>query len=137
MRPHSELGQATVEFALTSLVFLTLITFVFDGGRILSNYITVSEAARTGARYASTHGSKSTSPVGPNNYTALRNEVQARAPGLIAGRVTITATWANASNAPGSSVTVYVSYAVKPVAGLFWAEKEMILRDHSTMVIQN
>lgn len=132
-----ESGQATAEFALTILAFFTLIAFLVDGGRIFGNYVTVAQAARVGARYAITHGSKSASPVGPGNYTALRDQVQANAPGLISASTTVTATWSGSSNDPGSSVTVNVSYSVQPITSLFWGGATITLNDHSTMVIQN
>lgn len=132
-----ESGQATSEFALTILVFFTLIAFLIDGGRILGNYVTLAQAVRVGSRYAITHGSSSASPVGPSDYTALRDTVKANAPGLISASTIVSATWAGSSNAPGSSVTVSISYSVQPITSLFWGGATLTLQDHSTMVIQN
>jgi hypothetical protein len=43
---RQEPGQAIVEFALTALIFLTLLVFSLDGSRIFWQYLTVTEAAR-------------------------------------------------------------------------------------------
>jgi hypothetical protein len=59
---RQERVQASVEFALTTLIFLTLLVFVLNGSRIFWNYLTVTEAARVGMQ--------STWPVEPGNDTA-------------------------------------------------------------------
>jgi len=68
---RQERGQAIVEFALTALIFLTLLVFVVDGSRIFWNYLAVTEAARGGAHQAIVHGAKSTAEVGPGNHSLL------------------------------------------------------------------
>lgn len=131
-----EAGQAMVENAILSIVFFTLLLFVVDGGRILWNYVTVADAARIGARYAVVHGSKSTAPVGPGNYTALVQNVRSAIVGLTTANLTVTATW-TPNNSPGSSVTVDVTYLVQPITGIFWRGQTLTLRARSVMVIQN
>ena len=115
--------------------------FVVDGSRIFWNYLTVTEAARIGARYAIVHGAKCVSPctpiVGPGNYTALTSEIQRRAVGLTPANLTVTPTWAGNSNVPGSSVTVSVTYRVQPITRLFWPGRTFNLSAQSKMVIQN
>lgn len=49
-----ESGQTIVEFALVIILFLLLITFVIEAGRIIWAYGVVQRAAREGARYAIT-----------------------------------------------------------------------------------
>jgi Flp pilus assembly protein TadG len=138
MKPmRHEQGQVLVEFALTALIFFTMVVFVMDGSRIFWNYLTVSQAARVGARYATVHGALATSKVGPSNYAALTNEIQSRVVGLAPTNLTVTPTWAGNSNAPGSSVTVVVTYPVQPITRLFWPGQTFNLSAQSTMVIQN
>jgi Flp pilus assembly protein TadG len=133
---RQERGQAIVEFALTALIFLTLLVFVVDGSRIFWNYLAVTEAARVGARYAIVHGAKSASPVGPSSYTALTAHVRTASVGLDPAVLMVSPSWPN-GNAVGSSVTVNVSYNVEPITGLFWSDDEITLSARSTMVIQN
>ena len=137
MKPmRHEQGQALVEFALTALIFFTMVVFVIDGSRIFWNYLTVSEAAHVGARYAIVHGALATTKVGPSNYAALTSEIQSKAVGLTPANLTVTPTWPT-GNGPGSSVTVVVTYPVQPITRLFWPGQTFNLSAQSTMVIQN
>jgi Flp pilus assembly protein TadG len=137
MKPmQHEQGQVLVEFALTALILFTMVVFVMDGSRIFWNYLTVSEAARVGARYAIVHGALATTKVGPSNYAALTNEIRSKVVGLTPANLTVAPTWP-AGNAPGSSVTVVVTYPVRPITRLFWPGQTFNLSAQSTMVIQN
>lgn len=137
-RWRAEPGQTAIEFALTVLLFFTLVVFIMDGSRIFWNYLTVSEAAREGARYAIVHGKDSKLPVGPNGYAALQQVVQARAIGLDPALLDVTATWENNSNQRGNKVTVTVAYETQPVTTLFWSGLKLPpLTDSATMVVQN
>ena len=134
-----ESGQAIVEFALTALIFLTLLVFILDGSRIFWQYLTVTEAARVGARYAIVHGAQSTpttEKVGPGDYTALTKEIKRTAVGLDPATLTVTPTWPT-GNGSGSSVTVIVTYSVQPITRLFWPGQTFTFSAQSTMVIQN
>lgn len=133
---RQENGQTLVEFTLTVVICLTLLLFLLDGSRVLWHYITVSHAARAGARYAIVHGANSPAPVGPNNYAALVAHVQHSAVGLKPDTLVVTAHWPT-NNRPGSIVTVRVTYRVRPVIGLFWFGRPLTLSASSTMVIQN
>ena len=133
---QQEPGQAIVEFALTGLIFLTLLVFILDGSRIFWHCLTVTEAARVCARYAIVHGAHSTGPVGPGNYTALTNQIKSTAVGLDPAALTVTPTWPT-GNGSGSSVTVIVTYRVQPITRLFWPDQTFTLSAQSTMVIQN
>ena len=136
---RQERGQAIVEFALTALIFLTLLVFIMDGSRIFWNYLTVTEAARVGARYAIVHGAQCLPPtaaVGPGNYSALTAHVTSRAVGLTPANLTVTPTWPTGNRAP-SSVTVSITYRVQPITRLFWPGQTFTLSAQSKMVIQN
>ncbi len=139
-RRDRDAGQAMVEYALLAGLFFTLIIFIMDGSRILWGYVTVSYSSSVGARYAITHGARTEPPamrVGPAGYTALRTAVQSSAPGLDPAQITTTATWQNNSNAPGSRVSVEVTYRMQGVTSLFWAGQTLTLRGQSSMIIQN
>ena len=119
-RLRGEGGQALVEFSLTSLMFFTLILFLLDGSRILWNQITLHEAAVSGARYASIHGSASTNPQGPGSYDNVEQSVRDNAFGLDQTALQIAAAWEGESNAPGHQVTVSLTYPVTPTTSLIW-----------------
>jgi len=137
MKPaHQESGQAVVEYALTALIFFSLLLFTVDGGRIFWNYLTVTEAARVGARYGITHGANSAAPVSPSDYAALRQTIIDKTAGLVPADLTVTATW-TPNNQPGSKITVDLAYIVRPITSMFWSAQSLTLRARSTMVIQN
>ncbi|MBM4460076.1 MAG: pilus assembly protein [Chloroflexi bacterium] len=135
-RATRESGQATLEYGLAAVVFFTMLLFVFEGGRVLYSYVTVSQAAQAGARYGVTHGANSSAPVSAGDYAALQTAAQGWATGLDPADLTITATW-NPDNQPGSTVTVNVAYVTGSLTGLFWSGQTLTLRGQSTMVIQN
>ena len=137
MRPvRGESGAAMVEYALTALLFTTLLIFIADGSRIFWNFITVTYAARAGARCGITHGSKSVLPAGPGRDAGLRQVVLDAAPGLDPARVTITVDW-SPDNTPGSWINVTVTYQTQPVTGLFWGGQMVTLRGESSMIIEH
>ena len=131
---RAEQGQAAIEFALTAILFFTLVIFIMDGSRIFWNYLTVSEAAREGARYAIVRSEDSESPL---NSADLRKYVEELAIGLDPAQLDVTATWKDDSNTRGSKVTVTVSYETRPVTSLFWPGLTLNLVDSATMVVQN
>ena len=51
---HSESGVATVEFALTSAVFIMMIVAIVSGAHLFFTHNAMVEATRRGARYAAT-----------------------------------------------------------------------------------
>lgn len=105
--PHPrERGAAAVEFAILLPVLLLLIFGIIDFGRMLNAQITLTEAAREGARAA-----------------ALGQDADSRvqaASGVLKG-VTDTVTTCPASGASSANTTVTTSYTftfVTPVAAL-------------------
>ncbi len=115
-------GSALVEFALVSFQLLLVIFAAFEFGRMIVVYTTVAHAARIGVRYAIVHGNTSTAsgvngPSGPGSNPAnVLNVVKDHAGvGLLdLSKLTITVSYPDASNAPGSRVTVKTVYAYDP-----------------------
>jgi Flp pilus assembly protein TadG len=110
-RARGRHGAASVELAFILPVVLVLILGTIDFAIIMYAYGTVSESARSGARYAIVHGSMAASPVGPGaNDTTVANIVKANTPALDPANLTIASTWGSGSNTAGSPVSVNVSY---------------------------
>lgn len=100
-------GAAAVEFALLLPLLLFLIFGIIDFGRALNAQITLTQAAREGARLAS---------LGESNVVS---GTQAAATGLSPVAVTVTSCPANA--ATGVNAVVHVSYSfsfVTPVSAI-------------------
>jgi Flp pilus assembly protein TadG len=113
----SRAGNAMIETAFCFLLFMTIFLAIMEFGMGVFTYNFVSYAAREGSRYASTRGSQCASPctrATPDTVqTMIRNQVVALDPSQVA----VATTW-NASNIPGNTVTVNVSYPIKPLFGL-------------------
>ena len=106
-------GQSLVEFALSSVLFFSLIFGIIQFGLAIWQYNTVSSLAQEGARWASVRGSSSDVPA---TAAQLQAYVQSRSPGFA---VTVTATPANPSAvAPGSTISVRVQSSFAPATGL-------------------
>ena len=98
---RNERGQTMVEFALVLPILAVLLFGVIQFGIAFNNYITITDAARAGARKAAVSG-QAVDPVG--NATA---EAKASAGNLDQSQlnVSVSSTWQS-----GSDVTVTVSY---------------------------
>jgi Flp pilus assembly protein TadG len=112
----SRAGQAMIETALCFLLFVTIFIAIMEFGMGIFTYNFVSYAAREGSRYASTRGSQCASPcttaTNDTVQTMIRNQVVA----LDSSKVAVNTTW-NSSKVPGNTVTVNVSYPIKPILG--------------------
>lgn len=133
-------GAALVEYAFIAMIFLTLIFGISGFGHALFAYHFVNEVAKEGARYAAVRGStcasdssctaanSATGTAGPTTQADITAYVRSLAPQSInTAQLTATATWPGpssptictvavngagpwASNAPGCSVQVRVTY---------------------------
>ena len=104
MRVQGDRGAAAVEAALILPVLLLLICGVVDLGRALHAQITVTAAAREGARAAVL----AADPVGRATETAA----------TLDGGVTVTVTACSASPGPYDDATVVVTTPYQPVTPL-------------------
>lgn len=123
---RDEQGATIVEFALLIPVVILLLVVCLDFGRALNAYVTVTNASREGARYASVH------PDGPGALTAVETYLKSRiaplAPEAFHVRQlkfapTTDAGWNTLSPVPGT-VTLSVAYdwqAVTWLAGSFFS----------------
>lgn len=80
-------GQAIVEFAIILIVLLLIIFFIVEASRILWAWVMVQNAARTGARYASTGQAdlsclSDTPPCADPRLTSVKDLVEENLTGL-------------------------------------------------------
>lgn len=116
-------GASLVEFALTILLFLTLVLGAFEIARGIWTYTTVSHATKQGVRYAMIHGADNAgigsggAPLSQADVDEeIKDIVKANAPGLDVSKLTIATTW-TPSNVPGSTVKVSVQYPFDTMFG--------------------
>ena len=93
-----ERGQAVAEFAMIVPIFLLLVFAIVDFGMGFHAWITVTNAAREGARLGAVGGSS----------IEISDEVYATSATLDAAQLSVIVT--NAEGLPGTSVTVDVTY---------------------------
>jgi Flp pilus assembly protein TadG len=140
---NGEAGSALVEFALASVVILTVLFGIIDMGRALYAYDWVSDAARRGTRYAMVRGTSSCpgSPeladckAGPSQITTY---VESNAFGINQSAVTVLSScWVPAHAftpppcAPGKTVEVTVQYNfafLSPLAPRSWTMTSSSIR---------
>jgi hypothetical protein len=67
----------------------------------------------------------------------LSQFVRDNAFGLNTANISTVAAWQGNSNAPGSLITVQVTYQTQGVTGMFWPGQTFNLRGQSSMIIQN
>jgi len=101
----SERSQAMVEFVLVFPIFLVLVFGIIDFGRALQGWITITNAAREGARVGAVYATAGTAgtPASPVNCSAIGESDNS----TIAGRSCHTA-----GSLPRADVTVGVEGAL-------------------------
>ena len=112
----SRAGQAMLETGLCFLFFMTVFIAIMEFGMGIFTYNFVSYAAREGSRYASTRGSQCVSPCTTATADTIQTMIRQQVVALDSSQVAVSTTW-NSSNIPGNTVTVNVSYPIKPLIG--------------------
>ncbi len=100
-------GRSLLSSPSGSCSFLVLIVAVFEGGRLVWAFTTLTHATRAGARYAMVHGKRN--PVADSE---IETRVKANAVGLPNSDVTVSTVWEDAAKAGGSVVRVRASYPI-------------------------
>ncbi len=118
-------GQATVEFALVSIIFLTLVLGTIDLGRAVYMYSQLTNSVREGARYAQ---------IAPTDDTTIKQRVIDYSPGLglQTGDVTVSC---SGDCKTGDNVTVSVSMDFSLVAQQFLGISPFTMHAHATDAI--
>jgi len=109
-------GNAILESGLCFLLFITIFMGFMEFGMGIFTYNFVSYAAREGSRYASTRGSQCVSPCTTATADTIQTMIRQQVVALDSSQVAVSTTW-NSSNIPGNTVTVNVSYPIKPLIG--------------------
>ena len=125
---RDERGDELIEFALVSIVFFMLSFGAIEFGRAIWIYGTVAHVAREGARFAMVRGSESGRIPTPAEVEAYVNRRAAGMTGL-----TVTTTWDDPSQDPGTVVQVRVDGQFDPA--LPFVTAGIALSSTSRMVI--
>ena len=135
---RSARGQATVEFAFTVIILLSLVLGLFDTVRALVVQQALSEMAWAGARYASLNlaaDPSASSSLEPQRTEAIVSRARAAAFGLDASAATIRVQLPDGGHRPGQRVRVQVSYSYVPVSTQFIGGRAMDMSSSDTLLI--
>lgn len=108
----SEKGAAAVEFALVVPLLLILVFGIIEFSRIYNAQISLTNAAREGARYMVIHS-------GATLIADTKAEVIAAAPSLNPAIVATQITVSPIACASGTDITVTIAYPITLLTGFF------------------
>jgi Flp pilus assembly protein TadG len=127
-RGHFERGSVLVEFALASIVVMSMLFGMIECGRALFSYHLVSNAARLGSRYAIVHGtdcSQTLASCAAASSSQIQTYVRGVSPGVDPAALTVDTTYATGTACLGSpyegsgcTVSVQVSYTFRSLLPL-------------------
>jgi Flp pilus assembly protein TadG len=124
-------GAPAVEFAISSLVFLTILLGVAEIARYVADRQDLTSAVRAASRYAAVHGSDSDAPA---TAASLQAMVGSKLVLINAGAVTATARF-SPNNKPGSQVTITASYTWKPLVPLLHLPNTTITATSASRIV--
>ncbi|MFC6356667.1 TadE/TadG family type IV pilus assembly protein [Luethyella okanaganae] len=110
--PGGERGAAAVEFALMLPVLLMLVLGLLEFSRVYNVQISLSNAAREGARVMAIH----------NDAAQARSAASAAAPSVSPAIASSDITVSPDTCADGSTVTVTIDYDIALMTGFFGVE---------------
>jgi Flp pilus assembly protein TadG len=135
-------GQAMLEFAIASIVFISMIFGVIEFGWLLYTKNQVTDAARVGARYAAVNGTESrglTSPSDEASYTLSASVVKTYITSHLdlpnSSNLTVSVETPDGTMVPGNRVEIDVSYPYHPLIGYILPVGTIDLSATSTMII--
>jgi Flp pilus assembly protein TadG len=112
-------GQSLLEFALILPVLVLVLVGVFDLGRALFALITINNAAREGARYATLHTDEAVAMI----QAAAVQEAAGSGVDITAANVSVVCLEDSGGPAwpcdRGNAVRVWVSNTFEPILGIF------------------
>ena len=119
---NSQRGAIQVEFALSALMIVLLVFWIFEMVMVVYTYSVLSDAAKEGVRYAVVRGSdvataQQSSPSATAGLVAAVNDY-AKLSLHDVSAITITPDWPDGDNATNHRVKVTVTYAYKPYINL-------------------
>jgi Flp pilus assembly protein TadG len=128
VRKKGQEGQAIVEFTLIASILIVLLLAIAQFGIIWSNYVSVTQAAREGARRAVVKGSEGQAAM----ISYADQGARQSAANLKQASLTVTTTAVNGTWNAGDPIKVTVSYPYS-VNIVGWAVKSGALTSSTTM----
>lgn len=116
----SQRGAAQIELALSILMIVFLVFWMFEIVMVVYTYSVLADAAKEGVRYAIVHGSNNSNPSGPGSTTNVVNAVNDYAKLSLhdISAITITPTYPDGDNDAPHRVKVDITYTYIPYINL-------------------
>ncbi|PSH05232.1 MAG: hypothetical protein CXZ00_03530 [Acidobacteria bacterium] len=113
---NSQRGSALIEMALSILVTMFLMFWVFEMVMLVYTYSVLADAAKEGVRYAIVHGSNNSIPSGPGDTSAIEDVVNSYAKLSLhdISGMAVTPTYFDSDNQSPHRVQVTVTYSYIP-----------------------
>ena len=144
-------GSSIVEFALSAMIFLSLMFGVMIMSIALYSYHFTAEAARAGVRYAMVRGSSCATYGNFSSNCPVTTSAQIQTyvrtlnfPGITTSNIAVTATWpttgaactpsASPCNNPGNLVVVKVTYTL-PLSIPFVSSRTLTMNSTAQTII--
>jgi Flp pilus assembly protein TadG len=127
-RKKGQEGQAIVEFTMIATILIVLLLAIAQFGIIWSDYVSVTQAAREGARRAVVKGSEGQAAM----ISYANQGARTSAANLKQSSMTVTTTAPNGTWNAGDPIKVTVTYPYS-VSILGWAVKSGNLTSSTTM----
>ena len=118
-------AQATVEFAIVSILFFMMVFGAFDIGRGVYMYSELTNSVREGARYGQ---------VAPTDTSDIKQRVIDKSPGLGLSSSDVTVTCATACES-GNDITVKANLPFSLIAQNFLGLKPIVMHATATDAI--
>lgn len=131
-RPAGEAGAAIIESAIILLVFLIVLFGIMEAGRVMNVQVTVTDAAREGARYAVT-------PIWQTSTLPSSGQIQSVVNGFLqaSGISGATVTVQPVSVFTGSVTTQYTRVRIdapyQPVMGAMFFSSAITIKGEALM----
>jgi len=123
---RGERGAAAAEMALVSIVLILILAAIVDVGRAFNNYITITNVAREGARYAARFPDHSTGIIATAKGEATDSGVPPD---------DISVSIAGLGGAGGDTIAVTAEYNLPTILGGIIGAPNLPMRSTTQMVI--
>jgi Flp pilus assembly protein TadG len=119
-KKNSQRGAVQVEFALSLLMTIFVMFWLFEMVMLVYTYTVVSDAAKEGVRYAIVHGANSGNPSSPADTSAISAKVLDYAQLSLhdISAITVTPSYVDGDNKAQDRVSVTVAYPYVPYINL-------------------
>jgi Flp pilus assembly protein TadG len=128
------LAQSLVEFALIGPLFFLMLFGTIEMGRAVYTNHQLANGVREGTRYAAVHGSKATSQA---TSDTVKTQMLTKMTAISSGKLSVTLSYPDGNNDPGSKAKVTAVYTFTPVVSLVFGTGSITMTQSSTVIIKH